>query len=383
MVVEKFHEIVDSMKTTIQKKDGIKSYHRARRLIDEAIKKFNLNLNGLVVLTEAASGNYIFTPLIAAVAGAKKVHAITKDSRYASTEQVIRNTLLLADYWGIRERLKIHTALTSNSIGMADIVTNLGFVRPINKGFISHMKKTAVIPLMFETWEYRRKDIDATECRQKGIAVLGTNERVPELDIFGYIGQLAMKLAFELDIEVNKSTVIVVGGGDFGENTANTFVNAGAQVVRFKMTEGDTPSNEKGKRGLGGCDLMVFVEHESNVLILGENGRLSIDDLLSINPGIAIVHIAGRVDHKAIKEARIPCCPAQLASPGQMSVGLDYLGPKPVIDLHTAGLKVGELMARPRLRGLSREKAEREALQHQLCQDFIYDHNQCIKCTWG
>ena len=46
-----------------------------------------------------------------------------------------------------------------------------------------------------------------------------------------------------------------------------------------------------------------------------------------------------------------------------MSVATDYLGPKPVIALHTAGLKVGEAMARTRLAGLDPIEAEKKVLR--------------------
>ena len=48
--------------------------------IIKAIEKFELSLMDKVVLTEAATGNYVVTLVIAAVAGAKKVYAFTKDS---------------------------------------------------------------------------------------------------------------------------------------------------------------------------------------------------------------------------------------------------------------------------------------------------------------
>jgi len=46
------------------------------------------------------------------------------------------------------------------------------------------------------------------------------------------------------------------------------------------------------------------------------------------------------------------------------------LGPKPLIALHSGGLKVGELLAKARLKGLSCTEAEREALKGHVCQCF-------------
>ena len=361
---------ISASKVEEKERSGAKSQYRARQLVSQAIDKFKLKLDGLTILTEAASGNYIFTPLIAALAGAKKVYAITKNSRYASLEEVTRDTMRLAEQWGITGQLEIHTSRKPHIIHEADIVTNLGFVRPIDKEFVSHMKETAVVPLMFETWEYRESDLDLAACRERNILVLGTNEKIEGLEIFGYIGNLAMKLAFELDIEVFKSKVAVVGGGYFGDSAVKAFLGAGASVVNFRISEGDGLATEKSRRELSDCDLLVFVEHQSRDLILGKGGQLAVSELLRINPGVSVVHIAGNVDEDAIRVARIPCRPSHFAPPGYMSLSTDYLGPRPVIDLHTAGLKVGELMARARVKGLGIEEAKDVALRNLVCQDF-------------
>ena len=76
-----------SDKKSLTIKTGVKLPLRAKRLMEEAIEKFHLNLTGFSVLTEAASGNYVFTPLICALAGAKEVIAFTKDSVYASKDK--------------------------------------------------------------------------------------------------------------------------------------------------------------------------------------------------------------------------------------------------------------------------------------------------------
>ncbi len=345
-------------------------HQRAKWLITDAVDRFGLELTDLTIFTEAASHNYIYTPIIAALAGAKMVYAVTQDSRYATAEEVIRETRIIAAQFGVADQLLIQTSREPRIIEKADIVTNLGFVRPINRWFISHMKDTAVIPLMFETWEYREQDVDLGACRKRNICVLGTNENIGGLETFKYVGNLALKLAYELNIEVFKSRVAVIGGGHFGDNVIDTFVNAGADVISFKISGRDNLITEESKRRLTHCDLLVIAEHEARDLILGENGQISIHELLEVAPHISIVHIAGNVDQEAIKKARIPCRPSVFASPGYMSVSLGYLGPKPVVDLHTAGLKVGELLARARLRGLNMQEAEKEALNNPLCQSF-------------
>jgi len=336
---------------------------RCRRIVQQALNKFDINLSGLKILTEAASGYYVFTPIIGALAGAEKVFALTRDSKYGSVKIVSETTLSLAKKWGVDQKIDILLSRNKEKIGEADIVTNLGFVRPINKEFISWMKETAVIPLMYETWEFRDEDVDLAECKRRGIPVLGTNEHASELDTFSYIGPLAIKLAFELDIEVIHSNVIVVGGGAFGESTVKALKRLGANVTNILVNKGERLDDSCVLDKIMNSDLLIFVEYISRELLLGPHGQLSIGKLLQINPSISIVHIAGIVDGNVIEQSQIPHRPEKIGSPGHMSVTTDYLGPKPLIDLHTAGLKVGEAMARARLKGLPSEEAIQAALR--------------------
>jgi len=343
---------------------------RCFRIIQEDLKKFNLDLSGLKVLTEAATGYFALTPIIAALGGAEKVYALAKDSEFGSVKTVTETILPLAKKWNVYQNIDILLSRNDEKIGQADIVTNLGFVRPINKDLISRLKKSAVIPLMWETWEFRREDLDLAECRRRGIPVMGTNEHVPELDIFSYIGPLAVKLAFELEIEVIHSNVMVVGGGVFGESTVKSFQQLGANVTNIQVNKGNRLDDNWVLNEITKSDLIVFVEYISHDLLLGAHGQLSFKKLLQINPGISIVHIAGFVDGNAIEWSQIPHRPQRIGKPGHMSVTVDYLGPKPLIDLHTAGLKVGEAMARARLRGLSLKKTIQFALESSPAMDF-------------
>ena len=140
---------------------------REVKIIKECIDKFQLNINGLTVFTEAASGYYALTPLIALMAGAEKVYAIAKDSRFGRKEEVKENLLKLAERMEIETKPEI--IFDYSGIEDADIITNLGSVRPVNSRLINRLKKHAVIPLMWETWEFREEDLDIRECLKKNI----------------------------------------------------------------------------------------------------------------------------------------------------------------------------------------------------------------------
>ena len=347
---------------------------RIEKLIGDAIDTYNLDLSGLTVFTEAASGNYVVTPLIAALAGSDRVFAITRDSRYGKAADVREFTLELAQRWGVGDRIEIVSNKIPSTLSQVDIVTNLGFVRPIDKNIITHLKPTAVLPLMWETWEFREADLDLSECRRVGITVLGTNEREVGLDLFTYVGYLAVKLAFELEIEIYRSKVVVVGSGVFGESCVKAFDKLEADIKYIDLAAGASLETESAKSTLRDADLVVLVEHRNPVCLIGSEGQIAVDELLALSPHVSIVHIAGNINREEIDNATIPCLPKKSAAPGYMSVTTDYLGPKPVIALHTAGLKVGEAMARTRLAGFNPIEAEKKVL-HDLPFAMGFGHS--------
>jgi len=66
-----------------------------------AIDRCSLDLSDLVVFTEAASGAYIVTPVLAAMAGAKHVFAVTQSTRYGSVDEIREKTFELAALAGV------------------------------------------------------------------------------------------------------------------------------------------------------------------------------------------------------------------------------------------------------------------------------------------
>lgn len=344
---------------------------RCRRLIERAISDFSLNLQDHVVLTEAATGHYILTPMMAALAGAERVYALTRDSVYGTAEEVRGATISLAHEWGISDRIAVLFSREDDRIGQADIVTNLGFVRPLDGPFLRRLKSTAVIPLMFETWEYRHSDLDLVECRRLGIPVLGTNEHHPDLRIFEYVGLIALKLLFDIGIEIFRSHIIVIGSGEFAQQVITTLIAAKARVTPLFTGRKGNLRSPKARRAFRDADAVVVVEHYNHRPLIGQGAEIGAEELSGLNPQLAITHICGGVDRDALNAVGLNCHPSRFAVPGYMSVTTDYLGPRPLIDLHTAGLKIGEELTRARAKGLSGQEAELFVLEKiSLAQGF-------------
>ena len=327
--------------------------HRIERLINQAISTFQLDLSGLTILTEAASGYYVLTPLIAALAGAKNVLSLTRDSKYGKSADIHQETMALARHWKVDDKIQVLYDRSDIRIEEADIVTNLGFVRPLDANFLNGLKKTAVITLMWEPWEFRHEDMDIEKCRQLGIAVLGTNEHHPDLRIFEYIGYIALKLLFEVGIEIFNSKIVVLGQGEFADQIVQILISAKAEPLPISI---DPPNDIKKGESINffkQADAIVIAEHHHRKQLVGEKGLITARELYELNRGVTVIHICGNVDQKDINKVGIKCWPTHFASAGYMSAATDYVGPKPLIRLHTAGLKVGQDLAHARKEGAS------------------------------
>jgi len=307
-------------------------------LIHDAISRLSLDLRNLVVLTEAASGPYVVTPVIAALAGAKRVIAFAADSSYATAEHVIAQTRALEKLCGIEGKTEIHIGRRLDLFGEADIVTNLGFVRPIDAAAVVAMKPTAVIPLMCEAWEQRPGDVDVTACRQKGITVAGTNEDHPTVDVFEYSGFLALKMLFDAQIEIHKSRILVVSSDKFGRVIETRLKSVGASVWLIPSL-----SRQAGVQ-FSRLDAVMIADYTRQDYIIGPGGDISVAEAVSLFRSATIMQFAGRNDAEELASAGMNVYPAAELSPYRMAFTLALLGPRPVIDLHAAGLRVGQVL---------------------------------------
>ena len=337
------------------------------------IEKHNLNLSGLTVYTEAASGAYLLTPILAALAGAEHVFAQTQDSQFADAGEVIARTREMAAIYDVQDSLEFLDRRCHRSLAVSDIVTNSGLVRPIDKDLIDTLKPTAVIPLMWETWELRPSEFDLGLCKDRDILVLGTNEQSPSCDMSRYAGLLALKLLFDLGFDGGK--ILVLGSDP---------LPAGPMVDYMRRIDIDVTWASAGGNGdldyeslgehydVNGSeyDVMIIAEHKSSQLLLGKGGLIEFDSIHKFNPMQKIGVICGNVCEFGLRKSGLQFCPQTIAPVGHLSYQPYLMGPRPVLDLYAAGLKVGETMARARLAGLSVRESATEALNNSPAMDF-------------
>ncbi len=311
-----------------------------------AIEDFELDLSDINVLTEAGSATFAVTPLIAAMAGANYVFAVSRDSQHGRAADIFDYVRSWAGRLGVRKQIEFSTCPPADHAPDSHLVTNLGFVRPLDRDLLRRLPPDAAIALMWEPWELRDADIDVIACREFDVPVLGTKETHHRLMTFRYVGMLALKLLLEAKIEVFQCSIAVVGSDPFGCETARVLESLDANVIRIPAAELFDGEATAMRDRLAGVDAIVLVEHRDHRMLISEGGCISAKWLA--DNAVTLVHICGRVDLDAVRAASVNRIPENSATPGSMTLTTEYVGPRPVVDLHAAGLRVGELLVRGR-----------------------------------
>jgi hypothetical protein len=327
-------------------------------LIDKLVKRveaLSLNLKGKTVLTEAASGAYVVTPVLAALAGAK-VFAFTKTTRYGTVEEVFAKTRELAEsYTGKALDITYIDKLTKDIIAQADIITNSGHLRPLNEEMLKYAKDTAVIPLMYEAWEWREADMDIRYIRKRGFRLGATNERHPEVDVFNYLGDMAVKQIFDAGLCPYKNKFILLCNNDFGPYMAKVISRVCDGLAVIDKDENKDRYKFDNVDWIGGfpnitipekyrdAEAVIFTAYPFDQNWIGEGTPISVQALKEQMKDPFVLRYAGDIDEAACSSNGLRFFPEHVHS-GHMGILPSAIGNDPIIRLQAGGLKAGELL---------------------------------------
>ena len=337
---------------------------RVEKLIKETIQKFKLDLKGMKVLTEAGTGYYSLGPIIAAKAGAKRVFCYAKTSRYASATELKSLLIKTSRDYQVSKQIEVFSHLDRNIIAGADIVTNTGSIRPIDKKFIAAMKKEAVIALMYETWEFRQSDLDLKAAKKREIMVMGTNESA--CGIFEYVQPLAVKMIFDSGLEILGNNFLIISSDRFGPDIKSMLERQNAKVKIIGAKADFDLKKLCWKR----LDAIIVADIRQENALVGKKGVITVEEIKKFYPEARIIQFAGEVEIEKLSEANIKYYPSNHVGSCRMGQTLSDLGPKAVIEYLTAGLKVGEEMRRARGNFLDFTSAKNAVLKNPICQDL-------------
>jgi hypothetical protein len=291
------------------------------------------------------------------MAGAEQVYAFTRPTRHGSLAQVTDATLALAKAARVDRQIEIVTEITPSAAAQADIVTNSGHLRPIQNQLIAQLRPTAVIPLMYEAWEYRAEDLDLAACRARGIAVAGTNESHPAIEVFAFLGLLAAKQLMDSGVAVFGSRVSLLCDNAFAPHIEIGLTNAGAKVITGDIL---APISDHSDA----LDAIVVALKPQAAPVLRET---QLKAIAARHPGAVVAQFWGDIDRGAAKRIGVPTWPPDAPAPGHMGILLSAIGPESIVRLQSGGLKVGEVLWRARRLGHDTEAAA----------------NLCVNSSWG
>lgn len=294
--------------------------------IHDAISKLDLDLHDMVVLTEGATGVFAVSPVLASAAAATRVYALTDPGRVVvgKRHSVMEVRSAIKGYAdAVDPSLMDFISVTGrrSCVKHANIVLNLGYVRPIDAQMISKMRTASVISLMYEPWEFRLEDIDIRAAALRGIPVMG----VDETNVLPYCGELAVKLMHDRGIPAKRAWVLVLGDNRIADAIAYYLRPLCANVRNCCYTH-----------GIAEYDAVIVADP------FREYSATEFDE----DPII----ITGKVGD--VGELR------------HMHHNLSELGPRPVIELQAMGMKVGRAMWDARCDGLHYAEFYRRVRAH-------------------
>lgn len=331
---------------------------RYKVTLDQILKDIPLDLTGIRVLTEAATGNFTVTSILSAVAGAEHVVAIGGNSRYGTFQQVKEQIDTLSEYFGVSGKITLSDKPGWNFAKESDLVTNLRFVRPISRNIIRDLPKHAAVSLMWAPWEFRAGDIDLEAAYEFDIPIVATNEDHPSVSTFHYVGVLAAKLLLDDGHSIFRQKIAIIGSNPFGKEIAELLSNMGAIV---RLVDPTFPWQTDHQQKNFSPQAIVVAEHRAPIELLGENSTGELGDW--IIQSIPIIHICGNIDVNYLRSQNCSIYPKIVAPFGFMSATTGELGLEPVARLHAAGLLAGSNVIRAKENGKSTQDAIETAIQ--------------------
>lgn len=307
------------------------SVERLVYLMRRAISEIGLDLTGVTVLTEAATGAYAVTPVIAALAGAPHVYCRARSSKYGSVPEVTAWIKALSRAAGVSHLIQVIEDVTPSVLSEADIVTNSGHLRPITSDMIGHLPEGAVIALMYEAWEIRSDDVDIAACFRRGIPVVGVNECHPSIDVFSFLGPLSVRQLHNAGLEGLHNRIAVVCDNAFAEPLHRGLSGLGADVDAFEDVF-SLPA-----KSWDAILISLTPKQEPRVAEAEAKHLASIAE-----PHTVIMQFFGDIDRDAAAAQGLRMWPPEPPALGHMGILLPEIGPEPIVRLQTGGLRAAE-----------------------------------------
>ena len=218
------------------------------------------------------------------------------------------------------------------------MITNSGHLRPITGQCAASIRADAVVALMFENWEIQagRVDLDLDGITARGIAVAGTNERHPEVDVFSYLGPMAVAQLADAGVSAYHGRLALHCNNPFLDYVAKGLCDSGAEVLVNVPLDGllDGPRPD---------DIVIATTPGSGEAV----GRADLGRIANRWPDVVICQFWGELDRESCAALGVGVWPTSDPGAGHMGVLPSRVGPEPLVRLQTGGLKVAQVLRIP------------------------------------
>ncbi len=300
-------------------------------LMRQAIERLGLDLADVPVLTEAASGAYASTAVLAALAGADWVYAVARDSRHGSCGDLARQTLALARAAGVADRVEIVIGPPYAAASKSLIVTHSDGLHPLDAETIARLPSTAVVALMHGGREQRDMGLDLLACSRRGIPVVTVNEHHPQAGTFPYLGCLAVRELHDAGFAVHGCRIALLSDAEFAPCLRLALERLGGRVALAARCA-DLPP--------GPFDALLVA--------MSPRGRdaFSVDELLEHLGPLPVVQFSGALDRTGVADAGVSLWPPAMSDGDEGGIDLSAIGPDLVIGRTAAVWRAAELVLR-------------------------------------
>ncbi|MBY8918270.1 hypothetical protein KUG85_09440 [Nitratireductor sp. L1-7-SE] len=300
-------------------------------LIEEDIRAFDLSLSGLRVVVPVDSRFLAATAATALMAGAAAVTAVTPTAtRFQSAEEAAEATRTLVGAAGLLENLSIDERIDHETCRATNVLLNGPSIRPITRSLIERLPDHSVVALMHEAWMTLAGEVDIEACLEHDIPISAVNESHPLVGARDYHPALCLELLKDAEIPVEGADIALICDNPLSDTLEQGLRRAGAQVAVVAHAN------------------QIF-EHDWRAILLAkrprEEPRLGIQDLGWIAksaPDATVVQYWGDVDRKAARYFELKVWPQRTPGKGQWGIPLDTLGPGPILQRITGGLKAAQ-----------------------------------------
>lgn len=264
------------------------------------------------------------------------MYAWTNDTRYGSGVNNILSSKKILKGLDLESSVEFFCGdFNKKHLQEADLITNSGFLRPLDKQKLSLLKKEAVISLMYEAWELRESDIDVNYVHKTGVKLAGVWEDHPDLSVFRHVGVLGVKMALEAGYEIYGNDIVVWSNDNFGTLIEREFKSLGARSVKL------TTSFDVLSKGFENVDFVFICDYDES-REYGKEQFFDIEKLLSLNASFGVVHLFGKFSYESWKSRLEVIYPERDGHESRMTFTLGHVGLNPIINLQVGGFKVGE-----------------------------------------